>query len=165
MSRNEGSTPACGTRMWGIRRLEADGGGCLEFGEDCGGEDLLGGFVLGLGEAEAVDGDEQELLAFEDVEGGGVARAGDEEGVAAEAGNGDEAAGGAHGVAEGFVFDAGLMEREVDAGFALAVGPGAVGGAVGGGAGFAVEEGRVRFTVEDGSLQATTLKLSICLNV
>jgi len=126
------------------------GGGGLEFGEDGGGEDLLGGFVLGLGEAEAVDGDEQELLALKDVEGGGVAGAGDEEGVAAEAGDGDEAAGGAHGVAEGFVFDAGLMEREVDAGFALAVGPGAVGGAVGGGAGFAVEEGRVRFTVEGG---------------
>jgi hypothetical protein len=126
------------------------GGRRLEFGKDCGGEDLLGGFVLGLGEAEAVDGDEQELLAFEDVEGGGVAGAGDEEGVAAKAGNGDEAAGGPHGVAEGSVFDAGLLEREVDAGFALAVGPGAVGGAVRGGAGFAVEEGRVRFAVEDG---------------
>jgi hypothetical protein len=103
---------------------------------------LLGGFVVGLGEVDAVDGDEEEVGAFEDVEGGGVAGAGDEEGVAAEAGNGDETAGGEHGVAEGFVLDAGLFEGEVDAGFALAVGPGAVGGAVGGGAGFAVEDGR-----------------------
>ena len=78
------------------------------------------------------------MLDFEDVEGGGVAGAGDEEGVAAEAGDGDEAAGGEHGVAEGFVVDAGVVEGEVDAGLALGVGPGAVGGR----AGFACAEGR-----------------------
>ena len=117
-----------------------------EFREDLGGEGLLGGFVLGLGEADAVDRYKEEVLIFEDVEGGGVAGAGDEEGVAGEAGEGDESAGGEHGVAEGFVVDAGVVEREVDAGSALGVGPGAVGGAVGGGAGFAGEEGRV----EDG---------------
>ena len=38
--------------------------------------------------------------------------------------------------------DAGVVEGEVDAGFALGVGPGAVGGAVGGGSGFAFTEGR-----------------------
>jgi len=38
--------------------------------------------------------------------------------------------------------DAGVVEGEVDAGYALGVGPGAVGGAVGGGAGFAFAEGR-----------------------
>jgi hypothetical protein len=103
---------------------------------------LLGGFVLGFGEVGAVDGDEEEVLVFEDVEGGGVAGGGDEEGVAAEAGDGDEFAGGEHGVAEGFVVDAGVVEGEVDAGFALGVGPGAVGGAIGGGAGFAFTEGR-----------------------
>jgi hypothetical protein len=126
-----------GGRGFGGRRP----GGSLEFWEDCGGHGFLGGFVLGLGVAGAVDGDEQEVLAFEDVEGGGVAGAGDEEGVAGEAGEGDEAAGGEHGVAEGFVLDAGFAEGEVDAGFALGVGPGAVGGAVGWGAGFAGGEG------------------------
>jgi hypothetical protein len=115
--------------------------GGSEFGEDFGGEGLLGGLVVGLREVDAVDGDEQEVLAFEDVEGGGVAGAGDEEGVGGEAGDGDEAAGGEHGVAEGFVLDTGIFEREVEAGFALAVGPGAVGGAVRGGAGFAVDDG------------------------
>ncbi len=84
----------------------------------------------------------REVLSFEDEEGGSGAGAGDVEGVGGEAGDGDEAAGGQHGVAEGFVFDAGLFEREVEASFALAVGPGAVGGAVAGGAGFAVEDGR-----------------------
>jgi len=124
-------------RGWGTRGL-----GGLEFGEDGGGEGLLGGFVLGFGEVGAVDGDEEQMLVFEDVEGGGVAGGGDEEGVAAEAGDGDEFAGGEHGVAEGFVVDAGVVEGEVDAGLALGVGPGAVGGAVGGGAGFAFAEGR-----------------------
>lgn len=113
----------------------------LEFGEDFGGEGSFGGFVVGLGEVDAVDGDEEKVLAFEDVEGGGVAGAGDIEGVGGEAGDGDEAAGAEHGVAEGFVLDAGVFEGEVDAGFAFGVGPGAVGGAVGGGAGFAVEDG------------------------
>jgi hypothetical protein len=114
--------------------------GALELGEDLGGEDLLGGFVLDLGEVDAVDGDEEEVLVFEEVEGGGVAGAGDVEGVVGEAGDGDEAAGGEHGVAEGFVAVAGIIEREVEAGGALAVEPGAVGGAGGGGAGFAVEQ-------------------------
>ncbi len=91
-------------------------------------EGLLGGFVLGFGEVGAVDGDEEEVLVFEGVEGGGVAGAGDGEGVAGEAGDGDEFAGGEHGVAEGFVVDAGVVEGEVDAGLALGVGPGAVGG-------------------------------------
>ena len=127
----------------------ADGGGRLEFGEDFRGQGLLGAFVLGFGVADSVDRDEQEVSALEDVEGGAGAGAGDVEGVAGEAGDGDETAGGLHGVAEGFVFDAGLFEREVEAGFALAVEPGAVGGAVAGGAGFAVEDGCVRCAGED----------------
>ena len=93
---------------------------------------------MGFGEVVAVDGDEEVVLVFEGVEGGGVASAGDEEGVVGEAGDGDEFAGGEHGVAEGFVAVAGIFEREVDAGFALGVGPSAVGG----GAGFAFTEGR-----------------------
>ena len=82
------------------------------------------------------------MLVFEGVEGRGVAGGGDEEGVVGEAGDGDEFAGGEHGVAEGFVAVAGVVEGEVDAGCALGVGPGAVGGAVAGGAGFAFTEGR-----------------------
>jgi hypothetical protein len=45
---------------------------------------------------------------------------------------------------KGFVVDAGVVEGEVDAGFALRVGSGAVGGAVAGGVGFAFAEGVVR---------------------
>src|ERR1700735_4777178 len=109
-----------------------------EFGEDGGDQGLLGGFVLDFGEVGAVDGDEEVVLVFEGVEGGGVASAGDEEGVVGEAGDGDEFAGGEHGVADGFVLDAGVGEGEVDAGFAPGGGPSAVGG----GAGFAFTEGR-----------------------
>jgi len=127
---------------WAALRVDLRWQGRSEFRDDLGGQGLLGGFVLDLGEVDAVDCDEEEVLAFEDVEGGGVAGAGDEEGVVCEAGDGDEAAAGNHGVAEGFVAVAGVIEREVGAGCALAVGPGAVGGAVAGGAGFAVEEGR-----------------------
>jgi hypothetical protein len=108
-----------------------------EFGEDFGGETFFGGLVVLAAAVGDVDLEEQEVVLAEGVEvGRGAGGRGDEEGVLADAGDGDEAAGGLHLGVDDVVVVAGL-EADVDAVLTLGVLPGAVGGIFGaaGGAG------------------------------